>query len=571
MWAPSQCARPPAAPVGRRTRGLLAVPVAVAVPQPPPVSTATLQETPAWVARHAQNPALRGNYAPVQNEVTVHSLVVDGQLPPCVDGVYLRNGPNPRFEPTAYHWFDGTGMVHYLRLRGRDNTAEYGCRYVRTRGFEEEERAGRRLHMSLTQAPKPGPILRGMLSKGAQPGKAPDSPYWVIQSPNNANNGIRWHAGRLLATYEAGSAYELRLCRDLTTLGVCSFGKGGWNYFDHWTENFTAHSKVCPVTGELVYLGYNLVPFGGPPTVTVGVLSADGALAHKATIPVARPSMQHDVGITTTRTVLLDGPLVFNLSKAAAGGRPFNFLRGEPLRFGILPRHGGAGDVVWIEAEGCFSYHVANCWDDPTHPDRVVVVLCRMRETRALGMADPVQRHGDGSHSVTHEAGPDAQPFVEEAYLHRYVLDTRTRSVVESAPLCALPCDFPCVSPQRVGRPTRFAFSAGERTMPGDAMTNFDALLKHDLDTGDVVRRPLPPGTLCGDVSFVPRHESTVGGEGDDGYVLLLTHVLEEDRAELLVLDARDILAPPAAVVHIPVRVPFGFHCEWVPGPIDGW
>jgi hypothetical protein len=26
----------------------------------------------------------------------------------------------------------------------------------------------------------------------------------VIQTPNNANNGIKYHAGRLLATYEAG-------------------------------------------------------------------------------------------------------------------------------------------------------------------------------------------------------------------------------------------------------------------------------------------------------------------------------------------------------------------------------
>ena len=194
-----------------------------------------------------------------------------------------------------------------------------------------------------------------------------------------------------------------------------------------------------------------------------------------------------------------------------------------------------------------------------------------MRETRALGMADPVQRHGDGSHSVTHEEGPFAQPFVEEAHLHRFVLDTRTRSVVESATLCSLPCDFPCVSPQRIGRPTRFCYSAGERFGPGEGITTFDALLKHDLDTGDMVRRPLPPGTLCGDVSFVPRPESLDGGEGDDGYILLLTHVLEEDRAEMLVLDARDILAPPVAVVHIPVRIPFGFHCEWVPGPIDGW
>ena len=137
---------------------------------------------------------------------------------------------------------------------------------------------------------------------------------------------------------------------------MCSFD-GAWSTVDHWTENFTAHSKVDPATGELVYMGYNLVPISGPPTVTVGVVDAAGRITHRATLPVARPSMQHDMGITATRTVLVDGPLVFNLGKASRGERPFDFHRGAPLRFGVMPRHGAAADVVWIDAECCFAYH----------------------------------------------------------------------------------------------------------------------------------------------------------------------------------------------------------------------
>lgn len=479
-------------------------------------------------------------------------------------------GPNPRFEPTnGHHWFDGSGMIHYVRLRGAGNSAEYGCRFVKTRGFEEEQAAGKRVHVSLTKPPKAASILRGMVAKGAH-WRAPDSPYWVIQSANNANNGVKFHAGRLLATYEAGSAYEVELGRQMRTLGVCSFG-GSWGPYDHWTENFSAHAKLCSVTGELVYIGYNLVPFQGPPTVTVGVVSPAGAVAHRVTVPVSRPSMQHDFGITSTRTVLLDGPLVFNLDKSIAGGRPFDFQRGEPLRFGILPRYGAPADCVWIDAECGFAYHVVNCWDDPGDADRVVVILCRMRETRALGMADSVQRHPNGQVGVSQE-GPEAGPFVEEGFLHRYVLDVQARRVVESAPLCAIPSDFPCVHPARVGRPTRFAYAAGERSGTHDSITMFDALLKHDLASGDLVRRPLPQGTLCGDVAFAPATpRGPVPVSDDDGHVLLLTHVLAEDRAELLVLDGRDILAPPVAVVHIPVRVPFGFHCEWVAGPLSDW
>jgi carotenoid cleavage dioxygenase len=75
---------------------------------------------------------------------------------------------------------------------------------------------------------------------------------------------------------------------------VCSFN-GTWGTSDHWTKTFTAHSKTCPVTGELIYIGYNMVPASGPPTVTVGVVGTSGGVTHRATLPVVRPSMQHDM------------------------------------------------------------------------------------------------------------------------------------------------------------------------------------------------------------------------------------------------------------------------------------
>ena len=35
--------------------------------------------------------------------------------------------------------------------------------------------------------------------------------------------------------------------------------------------------------------------------------------------------------------------------------------------------------------------------------------------------------------------------------------------------------------------------------------------------------------------------------------------------SDLAVFDAQDITAEPVAVVHLPVRVPNGFHGNWVP------
>jgi carotenoid cleavage dioxygenase-like enzyme len=106
----------------------------------------------------------------------------------------------------------------------------------------EAEKAGKRLYVSITEPPLPEEILRGLVSK-AQNWKRPDAPYWVIQQINSANNGLTYHAGRLLATYEAGSAHELGLTERLECLGVCDFNST-WSTKDFWLQNFTAHPKV---------------------------------------------------------------------------------------------------------------------------------------------------------------------------------------------------------------------------------------------------------------------------------------------------------------------------------------
>ena len=50
---------------------------------------------------------LSGNFAPVGREVFATDLPVEGTLPAALDGVYIRNGPNPQFPPDTpakYHW-----------------------------------------------------------------------------------------------------------------------------------------------------------------------------------------------------------------------------------------------------------------------------------------------------------------------------------------------------------------------------------------------------------------------------------------------------------------------------------
>ena len=73
---------------------------------------------------------LQGNFAPVQEEVTVEKLRVEGIIPDDIRGVLLRNGPNPKYAPSGgYHAFDGDGMIHGVEFT--DHGVAYANRWVR--------------------------------------------------------------------------------------------------------------------------------------------------------------------------------------------------------------------------------------------------------------------------------------------------------------------------------------------------------------------------------------------------------------------------------------------------------
>ena len=125
---------------------------------------------------------------------------------------------------TATAWSTGSASPREDRAP-LENKASYGRKYVRTRGFEQEERQGAALYTGLRDINPIWDVLIPRLVKKIAEWRNPDSPFWVIQSKNTANNGVKYHAGKLLATYESGSAYELELGRDLRTKGLCDFNQ----------------------------------------------------------------------------------------------------------------------------------------------------------------------------------------------------------------------------------------------------------------------------------------------------------------------------------------------------------
>jgi 8'-apo-carotenoid 13,14-cleaving dioxygenase len=63
-----------------------------------------------------------------------------------------------------------------------------------------------------------------------------------------------------------------------------------------------------------------------------------------------------------------------------------------------------------------------------------------------------------------------------------------------------------------------------------------------------------------GEAVFVP----AAAGE-DAGWLMCYVYDATRDHSEFVVLDASNVAAPPVAVVPLPVRVPLGFHGNWIP------
>jgi carotenoid cleavage dioxygenase-like enzyme len=428
---------------------------------------------------------LKGNFAPIFEESTEFGLEITGSIPPELNGRYLRNGRNPQTGWSA-HWFLGNGMIHGVELQNGKATC-YRNRYVRTALFEDADA---------------DPIAGiGDLRMSA------------------ANTHVIRHHGKILALEEVHLPVEVT--PDLQTVGPHDFG-------GRLKTGMTAHPKICPETGELLFFAYGITP----PHLTYHRVSADGELVQTEEIAVKGATMVHDFNVTRNHVIFMDLPLVWDVEALGAGGLPIRWSDDYGARLGVMPRDGTTRDVVWYDIDPCYVYHPMNAYEED---GRIVLDVCRQ----------------------AHEAKPDEPDAL--ARLHRWTVDPSTGSVAED-PLDDRPIEFPRIHDGKVGKKYRYGYTAGISEEEIAAAVRFH---KFDLQgQGSVVTHELAEGRTASEPVFVP-----AGGHSaeDDGWVLAYVHDGATNRSELVILDASHFDREPVARIHLPTRVPAGFHGSWIP------
>lgn len=461
------------------------------------------------------NPYLETIFAPLREETTAETLaVIAGELPRDLAGVYVRNGPNPRFDPVGrHHWFDGDGMLHAVRLA--DGRASYRNRYVRTDAFRREDAAGRTLWRGIMEPLASNPV---------------DAP-----EKDTANTDVVFHRGRLLALwYRCGVPYVLDP-ETLETLGPDELGAA-------LPCSVSAHAKADPGTGELFWFSYGL----RAPYLHYGVTGADGALAHLQPIELAGPRLPHDMAITERHAVLMDLPLFPDPEALARGRHKLRFDRALPARFAVVPRAGGA--PRWFEAEPTYIYHVINAWEEG---DAIVLDACRVKQPDPAAIAPRAGEQGSALASMLAYLRLDA-------HVQRYRFDLRTGACSERT-LDDDNVEFPTIDRRRIGRPTRYGYAMHISDEP---TLRFDAVVRYDLESGARREHRFGPGRWGSEAAFAPRIGAS---DEDDGYLVTIVRDEREDASEALVLDARQLERGPLARLRIPAPVPLGFHATWAP------
>ena len=439
------------------------------------------------------NPYLAGNFAPVEDELSATDLEVRGEIPQELSGRLLRIGPNPvNADPASYHWFLGNGMVHGLRLR--DGRAEwYKSRFVR------DDEVTRHFHW---------PDVDG-----------PEAPFAI--GDGVANTNIIGHAGKTLAIVEAGNL-PVELDYDLETVGRTNFD-GGLN------GGFSAHPHWDPVTGELHTAVYSPL-WQHIQYVRVG---ADGKVNRRVDVPTPGSPMVHDCMFTENYFILLDLPVVMDLSVIEEGGSfPYSWTPDYGARIGLLPRDGDAGAVSWHEVELCYVFHPMNAYED----ENGHVVLDVVRHPKMFA----TDSHG---------------PNEGRTRLERWTIDPAGSQVATHC-LDDHPQEFPRLNENHAGKAYRYGYTAEV----GRGLVTL-GLRKHDLVEGRTEVYSQGPKRHFLEPVFVPRQGATAE---DDGWIM--AYVFDEDRngSDVIILNAADFDGEPVATITLPRRVPYGFHGNWV-------
>ena len=447
---------------------------------------------------------------------------MEGEIPRDLDGVYLRNTENPLHPALkTYHPFDGDGMLHIVGFR--DGKAFYRNRFVRTDGFLAENEAGEPLWPGLAE---PVQLAKRDGGCGAR-----------TRMKDASSTDVIVHRGIALTSfYQCGDLYRV------DPFSANTLGKETWNGNFPVDWGVSAHPKVDPKTGELLFFNYSKQA----PYMHYGVVDENNDLAHYIDIPLPGPRLPHDMAFTENYVDPQRFPAVLGPEIAPARRARYRGSTPTCRRASRWSRAAAAAsDVRWFEADPTFVLHFTNAYEEGDE-----IVLDGFYE----GAPQPVDTGGNQWDKLFRFLALDRL----QARLHRWRFNLATGEVKEEQ-LSESITEFGTINPDYAATNYRYTYAATGK--PGWFL--FDGLVKHDLRTGGEQHYHFADGVYGSEAAMAPRPGAA--GE-DDGYLITLTTDMDADASYCVIFDAARFSDGPVCKLALPERVSSGTHATWAAG-----
>ncbi|MEO6018067.1 MAG: carotenoid oxygenase family protein [Polaromonas sp.] len=472
----------------------------------------------------------RGYSAPVRIEADVYDLEVDGTIPPELNGAYYRNSADPSYPPLLGTdiFLNGDGMVH--RVRFENGHADLKTRYVRTEKFELEHKARRALF-------------------GAYRNPYTDDPSVAGIDNGTANTSVLWHHGKLYALKESQRPMELDP-ETLQTLGLWDFG-GKLS-----SKTFTAHPKLDPETGECIAFGYN-TPGHASKDIEIYTISPEGELLRTETFEAPYCSMVHDYHVSRNFIAFTICPMVCDWDRVKRGEPYWHWDSSKKTMIGIIPRGEGVSGIRWYTSPvTAMQTHTFNAWEEGSvlHLDHFITGSGWLSQFPDIHNPQAKEKPPFGERWSFDLAHPD-----DEFSIKRLINQVG---------------EMPVIDPRfAMKRASHFYFGTSNQSMGpmlpmGPKGPPFTCLGHFDEAKDKLAFYYAGPNAAPEEPCFVPKSPHAPEGEG---WLLTMVGRRDENRTDLVILDAAHIERGPVATVKFPCRLHEGFHGIWVSASALGW
>ncbi len=470
-------------------------------------------------------------YSNVDIELQNQSLPLkEGTVIKELNGTLFRNGPGilERDGQWVHHPFDGDGMITAIKFN--NGIASISNKFVRTKGFIEEEKQNKFIYRGVFGTQKRGGILNNLLD---------------LKFKNIANTHVIKLGDNLLALWEAAGPHALNP-ESLETKGLTTL-----NGVLKSNEAFSAHPKIdlnSNLSSELV------VTFGvqAGPKSTIRLMEFSNSGNNSGEILFDRKdtfngfSFLHDFAITANWAIFLQNAIDFNPLPFVMGQRgAAQCLKSNPnkvSKFIIIPRESGlykGQEPILIDAPKGFVFHHVNAYEKDSHIHLESIFY-------------------DDFPSV----GPDENfrdidfDNYPEGKLKRSIIDlkNKTSELITLSDQC---CEFAMVNPNKLGLKATYSWMACTERKEGNAP--LQAIKKINLTTGEEIFWSAGARSFVSEPIMTP---SKFKSNEDDGFIFIVVWNGERRGSDLVILDAHSM--NEISIYELPISIPHGLHGSWI-------